>query len=279
MIKISISLFLTTVILLSNCTEEQEVTATKLWKESQSLFSKAKISRLKEAKRACGLPQIELDANIYIIDKILNKNGLSLKMVNKLVEKIDKLRSLNNNSHYIYKNDYAGKLDNLTKRLVVLKVKFETNKKKLYLLNSYLNSNKNDIKKGFSDGKSVPISINFENNQDSVIQNKNINILASAINDIIYKNRDSKFTITGYTSAKGDSSYNKKLSERRAVNTKKYIENRYPITMGHILTFGVGESDLICDNSFSEEINNGEYQCLNGDENEISSRRVEVIQR
>jgi len=269
--------------LLADCTLQEEDKANRLWKESRNMqYGEKKFTKIKEALGICSMKKIEIDAYIYIINKNLNSTDLSLEKLNDIEEKITEVRSMNNNLltnvNVNFKDNNSKILNQLNEKLVDLKIKFETNKKKLSVLNSFKDLSVEDIKKEAKRGESISIIINFSNNISSVKESQNINNLAKAIYEILKEDSNSEFTITGYASSKGEHTYNQKLSEKRAYNVSRYIQKKYQNTNGHIKTYGKGESVLICNNGYSEDSDgDGEYVCIGGTENESSSRRVEII--
>jgi outer membrane protein OmpA-like peptidoglycan-associated protein len=273
---------LLTNLLLADCTPKQEQQAKKLWQESRAMQGEAKFAKLKRAMGICGMDRIDVDAYIYIIDKKLKGSDLSIEMLESLSNKIDEIRSINNNIQThgeTFKHTNSQTIERLSHRLAEIKIKVETNQKRLARLNEFQNPTVEQIKSP-KRGESIPILIRFAHNEATVQNSPNINTLAQAINEMLLENPNAKFIITGYASARGDAHYNQMLSERRANSVKRYIEQKYPHAKGHIDPFGKGESDLICNGGFGEDTTgSGEYQCVGGSENESSSRRVEVIKQ
>ena len=271
-------------LLLADCTFNAEQKANALWQESRSIHGVDKFTKIKEALGHCSMKKIEVDAYLYIINKNLNGNDLSLEKLNGIEEKIVEVRSMNNNlstsSKVSFQANNTQVLDQLNQKLVNIKIKIETNQERLSALKEFQNPSVEQIK-GAKRGESIPILITFSHNQDKVTQSQNIKNLAQAIDEMLREDANAKFTITGYASARGTAKHNKGLSERRAANVQRYIERQYPHTKGYISPHGKGETVLICNEGFSEDTNgNGEYSCIgNGQENESSSRRVEVMKR
>ena len=279
--KILLPLLLSS-ILFADCTPQQEQRANELWKESRAMQGEVKYTQLKKALQTCSMKKIEVDAYLYLISKELKKS-LSTSTLDSLDEKLEQVYRTNNNlatnSNETYKETNSHIIDALKQKIVTLRIKVETNEEKLAQLKAFQNPTVEQIK-GAKHGETIPITINFRHNNDQVNKSSNINNLAQAINEMLNSNAKAKFTITGYASARGTAQHNQRLSERRANNVQAYIERKYPQTRGHIKTFGKGESDLICNSGFAEDTTgNGEFTCLNGNENESSSRRVEVIKR
>ena len=271
-------------LLLADCTLEKEQKANKLWLESRGMQGVEKYSKIINALEHCSMKKIEVDAYLYIIKKNLNDDNLSLEKLNKIEEKIIEIRSMNNNlstsSKVSFQETNSQLLNELNQKLVNIKIKIETNQEKLSALKEFQNPSVEQIK-GAKIGESIPILIKFSHNNDKVTYSQSIKNLAQAIDEMLTEDSSAKFTITGYASARGTAEYNRGLSERRAANVLSYIEKKYPQTKGHITSYGKGESVLICNEGFSEDTRgDGEYSCVgNGEENESSSRRVEVMKR
>jgi outer membrane protein OmpA-like peptidoglycan-associated protein len=270
-------------LLLADCTPEQEQKANTLWQESRSMHGAEKLIKIKEALGHCSMKKIELDAYLYLINKNLNSDNLSLETLNSIEDKIIEVRSMNNNlstsSKVSFQENNTQVLDQLNQKLVNIKVKIETNQEKLSQLKEFQNPSVEQIK-GAKRGESIPILIKFSHNNDKITHSQNIKNLAQAIDEMLREDSSSRFTITGYASARGTAKHNQGLSERRATNVVSYIERKYPQTKGHMQSNGKGERVLICNEGFSEDTRgDGEYSCPNGQENESSSRRVEVIKQ
>jgi OOP family OmpA-OmpF porin len=57
------------------------------------------------------------------------------------------------------------------------------------------------------------------------------------------RNKPGNITIVGHTDTKGSAEYNRKLSEKRAMAVKMYIEERLGLRIHHIHAEGRGESE------------------------------------
>ena len=94
-------------------------------------------------------------------------------------------------------------------------------------------------------------------------------VLDAAINETRAKADPAKppITITGYTDAKGNDAYNKKLSERRAAAVQKYISAKLGTTYRYQAT-GNGEADPVAANTHGDGSDNPAGRAKN--------RRVEI---
>lgn len=81
--------------------------------------------------------------------------------------------------------------------------------------------------------------------------------------DFINKYPANQILVAGHTDSKGTDAYNKKLSQRRADNVRKYLVNKFGISANKLVARGYGESQPIASN----ETDAGRQQ----------NRRVEVI--
>jgi len=263
-------------LLLADCTIEKEQHANKLWLESRGMQqSMEKYQKLQQAKKLCNFSEIQIDTNLFLIANELADNNLHITKIRELEKDLSRLRSENNvlfNKATIQQEN-AQYISELTDRLVEIQIM--TNQGKLEKLEAYNADDGN--KKGFEEGEIILVPIRFANGRDRVQGNKNIDSLVRKIKHTLTNNKNATFSITGYASSVGKAKANLKLSERRAINTMRYIENYIP--KGKIKTFYMGESDLICNNGYAKNIGGDEYKCKGGSENEASSRRVEVLRR
>lgn len=261
--------------ILADCTSQQEQQAKTLWQESRTMqYGIEKYHKLQKASSLCSLDEIEIDIQIFLIQSELDGDNLSSKKLDKLDKSLSTLYSMNNFSFSSTKRENSTKIQELKDRLANIRLKVETNEQKLAQINEYLNPKGRN--KGFGKGEKIPIPIQFNNGGSRVRGNKNINYLTNRIKNTLRKNPNAKFTITGYASSKGRASVNKRISKKRAINTKAYIERSIP--KGHIVKVeGKGESNLICNTGYGTNIGGNEYRCIGGVENEASSRRVEVL--
>ena len=261
-------------VLFADCTVQNEQRAVKLWKESRTMQqSMQKYQKLQEANELCNLSEIQIDTNLFLIANELNDENLDIKTIRKLEKDLFDMRSENNAlyNHDNIQQENAQYIRELEDRLVEIQIKRnQGNKEKL---EAYQADDGED--KGFKEGKAILVPIQFANGKDKVQGNKNIDSLVRKIKYTLSHHKNAQFTITGYASSLGNADNNEKLSKRRAVNTMRYIENYIP--RGKIKTFGMGESDLICNIGYAVNIGGNEYQCKGGTENEASSRRVEVL--
>ena len=81
--------------------------------------------------------------------------------------------------------------------------------------------------------------------------------------DFINKYPANQILVAGHTDSKGTDAYNKKLSQRRADNVRKYLVNKFGISANKLVARGYGESQPIASN----DTDAGRQQ----------NRRVEVI--
>ncbi|TRO81209.1 outer membrane beta-barrel domain-containing protein [Trichloromonas acetexigens] len=81
--------------------------------------------------------------------------------------------------------------------------------------------------------------------------------------DFINKYPANQILVAGHTDSKGSDAYNKKLSQRRADNVRKYLVNKFGISANKLVARGYGESQPIASN----DTDAGRQQ----------NRRVEVI--
>ena len=81
--------------------------------------------------------------------------------------------------------------------------------------------------------------------------------------DFINKYPANQILVAGHTDSKGSDAYNKKLSQRRADNVRKYLVNKFGISANKLVARGYGETQPIASN----ETDAGRQQ----------NRRVEVI--
>ena len=274
--KVLLPLLVSSVLFADYCTPKEEQEANRLWKESRTMdYSMSKYEKLKQAGSICTSSKIEIDTNLFLLTDTLNKEKLDITTIRKLEEEISNLRSKNN---HLYNNMNVQEENNqyikeLQDKLVEIQIKRnQGNKDKLEAYKA-----DEGIKRGFSEGTAILVPIKFANGKDRVQGNKNIDSLVRRIKYTLSHHPNAKFTITGYASSLGKATLNKSLSERRAIHTMRYIENYIP--KGKIKTFGMGESDLICNRGYAKNIGSNEYQCSGGSENEASSRRVEVLRR
>ncbi|HIP51510.1 MAG TPA: OmpA family protein [Campylobacterales bacterium] len=273
--KLLISVLLSS-LLLADCTFNEEQRANKLWLESRGMQqSIEKYQKLQQAKKLCNFSEIQIDTNLFLIANELGDNNLHITKIRKFEKDLSRLRSENNtlSNKATIQQENAQYISELTDRLVEIQI--GTNQGKLEKLEAYNADDGNE--KGFGEGEIILVPIRFANGKDRVQGNKNIDSLVRKIKHTLTNNKNATFTITGYASSLGKAKANLKLSERRAINTMKYIENYIP--KGKIKTFRMGESDLICNNGYAKNMGGDEYKCKGGSENEASSRRVEVLRR
>lgn len=263
-------------VLFANCTPQEEERASTLWQESRTMqHGISKYQKLKQAESLCNFSEIQIDINLFLIANELSEGELNIQTIRKLEKKIAQLRSQNNdlyNSIHVQQEN-AQYLRELNNRLVEIQI--SRNQGNLENLQAYQADEGN--KKGLEEGTAILVPIQFANGKDKVQGNKNIDSLVRKIKYTISHNPNAQFTITGYASSVGNATLNESLSKRRATNTMRYIEDYIP--KGKIKTFGMGESDLICNRGYAKNIGANEYQCSGGSENEASSRRVEVLWR
>jgi OOP family OmpA-OmpF porin len=58
--------------------------------------------------------------------------------------------------------------------------------------------------------------------------------------------------VIGHTDSDGDDAFNQTLSDKRAKALKKYLEEKFNISPGRLMTMGKGESDPVADNASAE---------------------------
>ncbi|CAA6825641.1 MAG: Unknown protein [uncultured Sulfurovum sp.] len=263
-------------VLFADCTVQEEERANQLWQESRTMqYGSSKYQKLKQAEGLCNFSKIQIDTNIFLIANELSEGELNIQTIRKLEKKISQLRSQNNDlySSLNVQQENAQYLRELDNRLVEIQI--SRNQGNLENLQAFQADAGN--KKGLEEGTAILVPIKFANGKDKVQGNKNIDALVRKIKYTLSHNPNAQFTITGYASSVGNATLNESLSKRRATNTMRYIEDYIP--KGKIKTFGMGESDLICNSGYAKNIGDNEYQCSGGSENEASSRRVEVLWR
>ena len=263
-------------LLFADCMPHEEQEANQLWKQSRDMqHSIQKFQQLQQAKRLCSTNAIKVDIQLFMIANELADQISSIKTIRKLQKLIDEARSQNImilNGKIQSQN--AQNIKELQDRLV--EIQLNRNQGQLDKLQAYDANSGTD--KALGNGEEVLIPIRFANGKDQVIGNKNIDTLVRRIKHTLTTNKHAEFTITGYASSVGKASSNQGLSERRGNNTKRYIEQYIP--KGKIITFGEGESDLICNNGgYAKNMGGEEYKCQGGSENEASSRRIVVLRR
>ena len=94
-------------------------------------------------------------------------------------------------------------------------------------------------------GKLTVYGINFETNSD-VIKNESYPTL-DEIYDLLELNPDMSLYVEGHTDDRGSDTYNKELSEKRAISVKNYITNK-GIAAERLSAVGRGEMNPIADN-------------------------------
>jgi len=263
-------------LLWADCSQNQRQQAQELWQQSQTMQGRQKSQILEKALETCPLSEIEVEFYLYTIEEELNQGGLSLKVLNRLKEELSNVRSMNNN---LFLSDLrsrnSDKITKITNEIATIEEKVETNQEKLNQLRAYKENS--GVQRAFGSGERLMLPLLFANGSAKVSNNNTIRALIKRIETTLKEDKNAEFSITGYASSIGGAIGNIKLSEKRANNTKRYIEKHIP--KGHISTSGSGESDLICNSGYPEDIGNREYKCRGGRENEASSRRIEVLRR
>ena len=272
--KLLIPIVLTNIIW-ANCSSEQQ--AKELWQQSRDMYGMQKYQTLKKAYTLCNMDEIEIDTLLFTIDNELKDNELSLEKLNRLSKNLSEIRSLNNTLLSSVKSANGEEINRLDNKLVEREIKLETNNEKLEKLYAH-KSSIGDKSKGIKVGKKIDVLIRFANGKDRVQSSRGVKRLIQEIEASLEENPNAKFTFTGYASSRGNAKrVNIPLSKRRAINTKRYIEQY--IETGHVIAQGKGESKLICTKGRAKSLGNKEYHCSNGVENETASRRIEVLRR
>ncbi len=90
----------------------------------------------------------------------------------------------------------------------------------------------------------IDLQINFEFNSARIAKSalKTVNALGTALTDPSL--RGNTFIVGGYADAKGKTSYNQSLSERRAQAVKLFLMEKYGIPAANLVTVGYGETHL-----------------------------------
>lgn len=263
-------------LLLADCSPNQKQIATNLWQESQTMESSQRLETVKKAIETCSLSKIRVDFYLLGIEDQLENGEVTLDTLTQMKKDISEILSINNSlfiSHVRNKND--SWIDRLSSQIANIEEKIETNQEKLNKLQAYKDNS--GVKRAFGTGEKLMLPILFANGKSYVGNNNKTKNLLERIEQTIREDKNAKFTITGYASSRGGARGNKNLSEKRANNTKRYLE-KY-ISKGHIDAKGKGESDLICNGGFAINSGRGEFKCNYGTEHESSSRRIEILRR
>ncbi len=262
--------------ILADCSQNQREQAQGLWQQSQTMQGVQKSQALSNALQTCPLSQIKVDFYLDAIENQLNQGELTLETLNALKKDLSDALSINNNlSIRNIRNRNNTQIQILTDEIASIENKIQTNQEELKKLQEYKDNN--GIKRAFGSGERLMLPVLFSNGSSRVGNNRKIRNLIERMEATLKEDKNAEFSITGYASSRGRARGNKKLSEKRAYNTQKYLE-KY-ITRGHISTSGSGESDLICNGGYPVNKGNNEYQCKYGTENEASSRRIEIFRR
>ena len=269
--RLLVAIILTNIIW-ANCSDREQ--ANRLWQQSRNIQGIQKEQILTEAYKLCPIDEIEVDFYIYRINKKLKNEELSLDNLYKLGYELSDIRSLNDTLLSSVKSENGEEILRLDKELVEREIKLEQDSQKLQKLYAY-KSTIGDKYKGIRVGEKIDVLIQFANGKDKVQSNNGANQLLQKIKASLKDNPNAKFTFIGYASSLGNAKANMSLSERRAENTKRYIE-RY-IKIGNIRIQGKGESQLVCSKGKAIHSRNKEYSCPeNSIENETASRRIEA---
>jgi len=272
--RLILPLFLTQLIL-ADCSQNKKQKAQELWQQSHTMHGLQKSQALSRALKICSLNKIQVDFYLDAIEKQLNQGGLTIEVLNGLNIDLSNVRSLNNEIFDKIKNKNNVQIETLENKIALIEKKVETNQEKLNKLRAYKeNSGKG---KGFGTGERLLLPLLFANGSSRVVNNRKTRDLLERIEATLKEDKNAEFSITGYASSRGRAKGNKRLSEKRAYNTQKYLE-KY-ISKGHLYSSGEGESDLICNSGYPINKGNNEYQCKGGTENEASSRRIEILRR
>ena len=266
---------LLTQLILADCSQNKKQKAQELWQQSHTMHGLQKSQALSRALKICSLNKIQVDFYLDAIEKQLNQGGLTIEVLNGLNIDLSNVRSLNNEIFDKIKNKNNVQIETLENKIALIEKKVETNQEKLNKLRAYEeNSGKG---KGFGTGERLLLPVLFANGSSRVVNNRKTRDLLKRIEATLKEDKNAEFSITGYASSRGRAKGNKRLSEKRAYNTQKYLE-KY-ISRGHLYSSGEGESDLICNSGYPVKKGNNEYQCKGGTENEASSRRIEILRR
>ena len=101
------------------------------------------------------------------------------------------------------------------------------------------------MKGGFSTNK-----ILFESGSDK-LQASSYSIL-DKIGNAMVSEGNLHVMVIGHTDSDGDDAFNQTLSDKRAKAVKKYLEEKFNISPGRLMTMGKGESDPVADNASAE---------------------------
>jgi outer membrane protein OmpA-like peptidoglycan-associated protein len=112
------------------------------------------------------------------------------------------------------------------------------------------------------DPLSVNLYVNFA--YDSAELESDARITLDKLGQALKDNRLSSFSfsIVGHTDAKGSDEYNQRLSERRALAVKTYLESNFGISASRLSSKGMGKLQLL-DPSRPEDAVNRRVQVLN----------------
>lgn len=93
-------------------------------------------------------------------------------------------------------------------------------------------------------------NINFQNNSFDLMPSakRELDALGSALVDIQRDGNMPLIVLTGHTDSNGTELYNQRLSERRAMAAKFYLESEHGITESNLISEGAGESTPMMEN-------------------------------
>ena len=241
---------------------------------------KQKVALIIKAKKICpNLAQIEIEMERLKINHLLKKNqleGLEIRL-NKLMADTDSKDGL----PYEFRFNTKWQINRMFKTLYT-KQKSMVGKKSIFGVTVNKLDEKladfdkklkgNDLKSLGDIGGMYKADLNFSKNKSTIRNRQEAQELKEKIKEVISSNPNALFSITGYASSEGSSSYNKILSEKRAKSVVSFVG----VNHKNIKTFSKGEAFLICnDGLIPEHDENNDYRCING-ENKEASRRVTI---
>jgi hypothetical protein len=111
------------------------------------------------------------------------------------------------------------------------------------------------------DGRAVLYGVYFDRDKSDIKPSSHATL--KVVGELLEKYTDMAFRIEGHTDSRGESGYNKQLSEKRAKAVKDYLIESFTVAKNRLKTIGYGEEKPINSNSSEAE------SALN--------RRVEIV--
>lgn len=262
-------------VLFGNCTQAEKIFADS--RDESNL--KQKIALIIKAKKNCPqLPQIAIEMERLKINHLIEKNqfeGLELRL-NNLIGLVDSEDDLPYDFRFNSKRQinkmfkmFYEKQKSISSKKSIFGVSIKNLDRKLAVFHKKLKGN--NLKSLEDIGGMYKSNLKFLKNS-YVINFGEAKALKLKIKEIIVSNPEALFSVTGYASSEGSSTYNKRLAEKRAKSFVTFVGKNSK----NIKTFSKGEAFLVCnDGLIAEADENNEYRCING-ENKEASRRVTI---